>query len=182
MVYVFFAYGFEEIEGLTVVDVLRRADIDVKMVGVGGKTITGAHGITVHCDVSDREVSAEKITAMVMPGGMPGAKNLEQSRIVQKVIDFCIEKGLVVAAICAAPMILGNKGLLESKKATIYPGMEEYLKGAEHVNEPVVQDGNILTGNGPGSSLEFALRLTAMLKDVQTANEIGASMQCPLII
>lgn len=176
MIYVFIAHGFEEIEAVTVADVLRRADLDVKTVGVGGKTVTGAHGITVHCDISDREVSYDKMNMIVLPGGMPGTKNLQKSSVVQSAIDYAVENNLWVSAICAAPMILGAKGILDGKKATIYPGMEAELGEAEWVDTPAVQDGKFITGNGPSAAIAFSLLIVENLLGKDKATEIGDAM------
>lgn len=177
MIYVCFAHGFEEIEAVTPVDVLRRAGEEVKTVGIGGKTITGSHGITIHCDISHKEMDPEKVKMLVLPGGMPGATNLQKSPEVQQALEVLEEGGKWIAAICAAPMILGEKGMLEGKKATIFPGMEAHLKGAIPLDQPVVVDGKLITANGPGAALPFALQLVEELQGADKAKEIGDAMQ-----
>lgn len=177
MIYVFYADGFEEIEGVTPVDVLRRAELAVKTVGVGGKTIRGAHDIPFTCDITEEEVAFEEIKAIVLPGGMPGTLNLEKSAIVQKALDFAVAKNRIIAAICAAPSILGHKGLLDGKKATVFPGFEKEMGAAEMMALAVVQDENFITGNGPGAALEFSLQLLEKLTDKETADNIAAGMQ-----
>lgn len=178
MVYIFFADGFEEIEAFAAADVLRRADLEVVTVGIGGKNITGAHGITVVTDIEDKEITTDKISAVVLPGGMPGTLNLEKSPIVRTCIDYCISNALYIGAICAAPSILGHMGYLNGKKAICFPGFEEQLTGAEIVDAPAVADGKIITGKGPGAAVDFALELVKKLKSENLADSIKQSMQC----
>ncbi|MBQ8670198.1 MAG: DJ-1/PfpI family protein, partial [Oscillospiraceae bacterium] len=144
MIYVFFANGFEEVEALAPVDILRRAEHEVQMVGVGGKFIKGAHGITVACDIEAPQVSLANMEMAVLPGGMPGTLNLEKSEIVQIVAEYAIEKNIPLGAICAAPSILGHAGLLEGRKATCFPGFEQELTGAEVTGAPVEVDGKLI--------------------------------------
>lgn len=177
MVYVFFAHGFEEIEALTAVDILRRAELEVQSVGIGAKTITGAHGITVHCDIVDREASAKNLEMVVLPGGMPGTLNLEKSPVVQSFIDHCVLKGIYIAAICAAPSILGHKGLLEGKEYTCFPGMETQCEGGKFVDKRCVADGKIITGKGPGAAVEFSLKLAEILAGSEKRQALEASLQ-----
>ena len=179
MIYVFLAQGFEEIEGLTVVDVLRRAKLDVQMVGVGGKVVTGSHGITITCDVTTQEIQlSEDLQMVVLPGGLPGTTNLEQDQIVQKAIDYCVESGKYVCAICAAPSILGHKHLLDGKQAICFPGFEKELYGAVLSQDPVCVDGNIVTAKGMGVATEFSLQLVECLLGEETKNTLKASLQC----
>lgn len=156
MIYVFLAQGFEEIEGLTPVDLLRRCELDVITVGIGGSIIRGSHNIPVFCDIQDNELVLDKnIEMIILPGGMPGAINLESSKKVQEAIDFCISENIPIAAICAAPSILGHKGILEGKKAVCFEGFESQLKGATVLDDSVCVDGNIITARGAGVALEF---------------------------
>ncbi len=155
MFYLFLADGFEEIEALATVDILRRADVPVLTVGVTGNTVEGAHGIRVEADILLESVEPDKMQGMILPGGIPGTPNLENSDGVSKLIDFAVENDLWLAAICAAPSILGKKGLLAGKKATCYPGFEQYLTGAI-TGGRVCVDGHIITGQGAGATLEFA--------------------------
>lgn len=178
MIIVFFAHGFEEIEGITAVDVLRRGDVEVKTVGIGSKTVTGAHGVTIHCDMQESEVNVNKIKGIVLPGGMPGTTNLDKSNTVHKAIDYCVQNNLTIGAICAAPMILGERGLLDGRTATIFPGMEEHLKGATYENRKAIVDGNFVTGNGPASATAFALKVLEQLTDEETASKVAEGMQC----
>ena len=149
MVYVFLADGFEDIEALAPIDILRRANVDVKTVGVTGKEVTSSHGVTVKADISVSDIKLDSdLELIVLPGGMPGTLNLEASVGVQKAIDFCAANDKYIAAICAAPSILGHKGLLKGKKATCFPGFEKDLVGADACSDLVVIDGKFITGNG----------------------------------
>ena len=171
MVYVFLAEGFEEIEAIAPVDVLRRVGIDAKHVSVvkGEKVVTGAHGIKVTADLTFEEADFDNCRMLVLPGGLPGATNLlAHEGLCEKVKEFAAageEGAKYVAAICAAPLVFGALGILEGKMATIYPGMEEELKGAIPMKNRVVVDGNIITSKGPGTALEFAVELAGILKD-----------------
>ncbi len=177
MIYVFLADGFEEIEALTAVDLLRRCELDVKTVGIGREAIRGSHGILVQSDIIDRDcVMDENVEMIVLPGGMPGTLNLERSAVVQSAIDFCMEKEIYVAAICAAPSILGHKGILEGMKATCYTGFESQLIGAETVTENVCVSKNIVTSKGPGTSMEFALKLVELLISQERRNILASSL------
>lgn len=178
MIYFFLANGFEEIEGLAPVDVLRRSGISVQTVGVGEKTVTGSHGIPVVCDILDSEISLDdSLQGIFLPGGMPGTLNLEKSENVNRAIDYCIENNLLVSAICAAPSILGHKGLLKNKKAICFPGFEAELEGAALSDDFVCEDGNILTAKGMGSAVEFGLRIAEYLTDKSKADKIRSTLQ-----
>lgn len=179
MIYAFLADGFEEVEALTPIDYLRRAGKQVATVGVTGKTVTGAHGIPVICDLTQDAVSLEAdLEGIILPGGMPGTLNLEKSGTVQQAIDFCAEKGLLLAAICAAPSILGHKNLLNGKRAVCFPGFEKDLAGAYLSPDYAVTDGNIITAKGAGSASEFAFSLIAYFCGAAKAEEIKKSVQC----
>ncbi len=178
MIYVFLAPGFEEIEALAVVDVLRRAELDVITVGVGEDFVVGSHQIPVAADIYERDlVLDDKVEAIVLPGGMPGTLNLEKSAVVQKAIDWAVENNKLVCAICAAPSILGHKNLLAGKKATCFPGFEEELFGAEVLKDFVVKDGNFITGKGMGSAVEFGLQIAESLTNPLEVKKIRASLQ-----
>lgn len=170
MVYVFLADGFEECEALIPVDILRRGGIDVKTVGVTGRTVTGAHGIPVVCDITADGAGTEGLCAVVLPGGMPGTLNLKNSARVKEFLEYANGRGLLTAAICAAPSVLGGLGLLRGKRATCFPGFENELIGAEVLKEPVVRDGNIITSRGAGTAFQFGFCLLAAL----TGNEEAA--------
>ncbi len=162
MVIVLLTDGFEEIEALTPVDMLRRAKINVKTVGVDGKIAVGSHGIPVVCDITAEEVNLDEVSMAVFPGGMPGSLNLDASPFTDKVIDAVLKKGGRLAAICAAPLVLGRRGLLKGKKATCFPGFESELLGAHTTGEDFVTDGNITTGKGMEYSLPFAKELVRL--------------------
>ena len=177
MIYVFFAHGFEEIEAIVTLDILRRAELDVQSVGVGAKTVTGSHGITIHCDISDREATPKGLDMIILPGGMPGTLNLEKSKIVQAFIDYTVKNDIWLGAICAAPSILGHKGLLKGKKAVCFPGYEQELFEAEVTDGRLEQDGKIITAKGAGVTQEFALKLVECLLGKERADILGASLQ-----
>lgn len=179
MYYVFLAEGFEEVEALAPIDILRRAEIEVYTVGVGAKVITGAHNVPVVADVIDCEVGPDAdCEGIILPGGMPGTLNLEKSASVQKFIDYCSENGKLIAAICAAPSVLGHKGLLEGKKAVCFPGFEEQLLGAEVSGEAVMTDGNIITACGAGAALKFGFELVKYIKNAAAAKHFKDAMLC----
>lgn len=160
MIYVYLADGFEETEAITPIDMLRRAGKKVFTVGVGDNIITGSHGIPVVTDTIAQEAPlTDELEMIVLPGGMPGTLNLEKSQYVQQAIDFCTEKNIAIGAICAAPSILGHKGILKGKKAVCYEGFESQLDGAEIDTEAVAVDGNIITARGAGVAMQFALAL-----------------------
>lgn len=165
MVYVFLADGFEEVEALCPVDILRRGGIEVKTVGVTGKTVMGAHNIPVVADITTEEAVFEGIDAVVLPGGMPGTLNLQKDSTVESFINFALENELLVAAICAAPSILGQMGALKGKNAVCYPGFEDKLLGANVVDLPAVKDGNIITGKGAGAAFDFGFLLLEELRN-----------------
>ena len=173
-VFVFLADGFEEIEGLTVVDILRRAQIETETVSVTGKKeVHGSHGITVFADKLFEEISGEDAALLVLPGGMPGTLHLGAHQGLAELLKKAVSDGKKVAAICAAPSVLGELGLLKGQRAVCYPGFEEKLLGAETGTEPVAVSGNITTSRGMGTAIPFALSLAAQLKDQKTADAIG---------
>ena len=177
MLYMFLADGFEEVEAIATLDVIRRAKIDIETVGVGSKNITGAHGVTVRCDIDTDEATFTGLDGVILPGGMPGTKNLLADDHVNKAIDYCYSQGKLVSAICAAPMILGVKGLLKGKEATCFPGFEGDLEGAIISEKYYVTDGNIITARGMGSAINFGLEIVKYFKDETTANELKATLQ-----
>ncbi len=170
---VFFATGYEEVEALTVVDILRRAGIDTDMVSVTGDiVVTGSHNISVKMDklFDEAEKNADMI---VLPGGIPGTPNLKaHSGLKQMIEEFC-GAGKYIAAICAAPTVFGGMGLLKDRHATCYPGMEDELCCAEALEDAVVIDGNIITSRGLGTAIDFALALVGVLKDDETAEALA---------
>lgn len=177
MIYMFLADGFEEVEALCPLDVLRRAGLEVTTVGIGKDTITGSHGIMVQADIPDVLYRDSSPDMIILPGGMPGSTNLDESKTVDAALRAGARKGAFLCAICAAPMVLGKRGYLEGKRAICYPGFEEYLKGAEvNGGDTVVRDGNIITAKGMGVALDFGLELVRALKDDGTAEKIKASV------
>ena len=177
MVVVFLADGFEEIEALATVDILRRADLCVTTVGVDNAVPVGTHNIAVKADIMEEELSLATVEAVILPGGLPGTHNLEKSAVVQQAVSYAIEHNLPVAAICAAPSILGHSGYLQGKKATCYPGFEAELSGAI-LCDGVVTDGNITTACGAGVAVDFALELVRRLVSVDMAESIRRGIQC----
>ncbi|MBQ9913141.1 MAG: DJ-1/PfpI family protein [Clostridia bacterium] len=179
MIYCFLAEGFEEVEALAAVDMIRRAGISLKTVGVGERLICGAHGIKVECDcVCGEIVLDDSLQAVILPGGMPGTVNLENDATVQKAIDFAAADGRLICAICAAPSVLGHKGLLRGKEAIAYPGFEKELEGAEISEKYVVRDGNIITAKGAGVAIDFGLEIVSAVCGQDKADEIRKAIQC----
>lgn len=172
---VYLADGFEEVEGLTVVDLLRRAGIEIDMVSImGRKEITGARKIPVLADKLFEEQDDPDM--IVLPGGMPGTLHLKAHEGLADLIRKADKEGKVLAAICAAPTIYGEMGLLEGKNATCYPGMEDKLLGANWQEQSVVVDGNFVTSRGVGTAIAFALTLVTILKDEETAKSLANSI------
>lgn len=176
MNYVLLAEGFEEVEAITIVDVLRRAQIEVTTVGIGSKTITGTHGIPVVADMCSCEAKAEGLDMVILPGGMPGTTNLGESDKVAQYVDYCVKNDKYVCAICAAPMVLGKLGVLEGKNAVCYPGCEGGLTGANIVKEAVVVDGKVVTSMGPGTATEFALKIVELVKGKAVSDQVRSDM------
>ena len=178
MIYVCLADGFEEIEALTPVDLLRRAGKTVITVGIGDRAVTGSHGIPVLADIDDAQIATDGLEAVILPGGMPGTLHLEQSAAVQRLLDYAVAHDLLIGAICAAPSILGHKGLLRGKRATCFPGFEEQLDGATVCGDAVVTDGRIVTACGAGAAVDFGLRLVGELVSEEQARALRAGIQC----
>ncbi len=177
MIYVFLAEGFEEMEALAPLDMLRRVGLEVKTVGVTGKIVTGAHQIPVVADLTAEEIEVSAVDGIVLPGGMPGTLNLEKSGVVKNMIDVCHQNDKLVAAICAAPSVLGHKGLLQGKKATCFPGFEKDCYGALMQPDTVVTDGNVITAKGAGCAVAFGAALITYFKDAGTAEKLLQDMQ-----
>ena len=171
---IFFAEGYEEIEALTVVDLCRRAGIWVDMVSVTDSLqVTGAHGIPVVMDKMLAEVEFDTLDMLVLPGGMPGTRNLEQVPLLMEQVKAFAAAGKYIAAICAAPSVFGHLGLLEGKNACCYPGFEEELTGANVMFHPCEADGNIITSRGMGCAIDFSLKIIEKLENDDTASKIG---------
>jgi 4-methyl-5(b-hydroxyethyl)-thiazole monophosphate biosynthesis len=163
---IFMADGCEEIEGLTVVDIMRRAGIEITMISISGRPeVTSSHGVTFFADELKSGVDFDALDGIVLPGGMPGTLNLGADETVTAVVRDFAAKGKLVAAICAAPGVLGQTGILNGKKATCHPGFEDKLTGAECSTEPVVRDGNIITSRGMGTAIPFALEIVRYFLD-----------------
>lgn len=177
MVYVFLADGFEIIEAFAPVDMLTRAKIDVKTVGVTGMTVTSSCGVQVVTDMSADDFDFYDVEAIVLPGGMPGTLNLENSEIVQSAITNANNVGVPVCAICAAPSILGHKGIMNGKEGVCFPGFEDELEGCILSNEYVVTDGNIITAKGAGVSVDFGLEIVKKLRGEELAESIKQQIQ-----
>lgn len=168
----FLAQGFEEIEAVTVIDLLRRAGVQVTTIALERSgAVEGAHGIILHADTTINKIPAE-YDGIVLPGGQPGTKNLAASPEVIAIVKKAFVDGLVCAALCAAPSVLAKAGVLAGKRATCYPGVEEQLEGALFIDAAVVRDATILTGRSAGTALPFALELIAMVTNQETADQI----------
>lgn len=176
-VYEFLANGFEDIEALAPLDILRRGGVEAVTVSITASTaVETAHGVTVIADAHFDDVDLSDADMLILPGGMPGAKNLLEHEGVCNAIVRQNEQGKLVAAICAAPMVLGQNGLLEGKKATCYPGFEQFLTGADYTAELVTVDGNITTGRGPGAAMAFGYQLLSNFVPVETIQALRDGM------
>ena len=176
-IFVFLAEGFEEIEALTPVDVLRRAGLSVQTVSVMDEQIVaGAHGVPVLADKMFAEINLEDAEMILLPGGLPGATNLDAHEGLGQMIQDFAKEEKPLAAICAAPLVFGNRGLLQGKKATCYPGFETYLQGAEYTAALVEKDGNFITGKGPGAAMEFAFAIVEKYCGIDKVNELKQGM------
>lgn len=177
MTYLFFANGTEELEALGTADILRRAGLDLQIISITNERIvTGAHGIRVECDACIEDVDFFDVDLLVLPGGMPGATNFAECHaLIERVRDHAYI-GRPIAAICAAPLVLGRIGLLDGKRATCYPGFEGELKGATCTGALVEVDGQFITGKGPAAVFEFAYAIVEMMKDKATADALRQGM------
>lgn len=179
MIYIFMADGFEETEAIAPIDMLRRAGCDVVTVGIKNDGVRSSHGVPVLCDITDMQVELdERLEMIILPGGMPGTLNIEANPVVQSAIDYCVSKNIPIGAICAAPSILGKKGLLDGKDAICFPGFEKYLIGAKLSDKKVVTDGIFTTAAGAGVAVEFGLELVRVLKGKEESDAIKAAIQC----
>lgn len=179
MIYVFLAQGFEEIEALTVVDILRRAGREVVTVGIGDNIVQGSHGIVTVANIEDKQVeNNSSLEMIVLPGGMPGTLNLEKSAAVQNTVDYCVKNNIYIGAICAAPSVLGHKQLLDGRKACCYPGFEQELFGAEVVFDDVTVDGRFITSRGAGTAMKFAMTLAELLTSPERRRKLEEAVIC----
>ena len=179
MVYVLLADGFEEIEALAPVDFLRRAGISVATVSVGDYEVLGVHNIRVKADCVLSQVDFSSAEMVILPGGMPGTKNLDACPRMTEILISVSQHGGILAAICAAPMVLGKRGFLEGKKAVCYPGFESTLQGAEIVQKNVVRDGAVVTGKSAGVAWEFGYTLARMLADREICEKVREGLFLP---
>lgn len=174
MIFVHLADGFEEVEAVTVIDLLRRAGIDVTTVSImGRKEVFGAHDINIEADMLFESADYDDCEMMILPGGGGGAANLDGHEGVVKNLEHFYKNGKWIAAICAAPMILGHHGIFNGQKATIYKGMESELKGAVYIDQKVVVDGHIITSQGPATAMDFALKIIEIIKGKDISQRIA---------
>jgi 4-methyl-5(b-hydroxyethyl)-thiazole monophosphate biosynthesis len=174
MVHLFLANGFEEIEALATLDILRRANIEVNTVSISGaRMVKGAHGISVKADAIFRKGETEMSDCIILPGGMPGAENLRMHEGLRRTLKVQSKRGGYIAAICASPSIFGRRGILNGRDATAYPGFEDELKGATVVDAGAVRNGHVITGRSMGSAIEFGLLLVETLLGQEKAEEIA---------
>ncbi|HNU77215.1 MAG: DJ-1 family glyoxalase III [Prolixibacteraceae bacterium] len=174
------AEGFEEMEVVAVVDVLRRSEVQAVLVSVSGSdVVTGSHNIRILADAQFERADFSGFDMIVLPGGMPGTRNLDSHEgLKRKILEFHWE-GRFLGAICAAPMVLGNLGILEERQATCYPGFEKHLRNARIRNDAVVEDGHIITAHGPGVAIEFGLSLAEKLRGKEVADLVAQKMMMP---
>lgn len=176
-IFVFLADGFEEIEAITPIDVLRRAGLNVQTVSVMDKqTVSGAHGIPVVADKMFADIHLKDAEMLLLPGGLPGATNLDAHQGLSNMIMAFASEEKPLSAICAAPLVFGNRGLLQGKKATCYPGFESYLTGAEYTAALVETDGNFITAKGPGAAMDFAFAIVEKYCGIEKVNELKSGM------
>ncbi|MBP3228687.1 MAG: DJ-1/PfpI family protein [Bacteroidaceae bacterium] len=177
MLYILLANGFEEIEALGTVDFLRRCGLEVKMASViGARMVTGAHGIPVMADCLVRRNDIEAGDGVILPGGMPGAETLRKNPTVRRIVETCNASGRLVAAICAAPMVLGASGILHGREATCYPGFETWLRGADYMPHDVVECENIITAKGPGLTIPFAAAIARRFVTAEVVDNVKEAM------
>ena len=174
---IFLAEGFEEIEALTVVDLLRRAGIEITMTSITGtRQVTGSHGIKVEADALLDEISFDDIDMIILPGGMPGTNNLDSCEPLKAQIKAFADAGKRLSAICAAPRVFGKMGILNGKRATCYPGNEEFLAGADPQTTEVVKDGNFITSRGMGTAIPFGLAIIEEFLGKEAADDMAAKI------
>ena len=178
MFYVFLADGFEETEAIAPTDVMRRSKLDVQTVGVTGIQVKSSHGVTVTADVSINDITFDNLEGVVLPGGMPGTLNLEKNKKVLEYTKYCFNNGKIVAAICAAPSILGHLGILRGKNATCFPGFENELDCKEYTAAHTETDGLVVTAKGAGCAIEFGHAIVSLAASKETADKEIEDMQC----
>ena len=174
MVYVLLGTGFEEVEAIAPIDLMRRAGVEVLTVGIGSKTFYGGHGIGVEADITLEEMDLTNLEMIVLPGGLGGVASIRASRAAMDAVAFAAENRRYVAAICAGPTVLADLGITDSRKVTCYPGCEEKMGAAECIpNEACIQDGNVITGTSAGCAVAFGLKLIAALKGEGVAKTVA---------
>lgn len=178
MYYLFLANGFEITEAMAPLDVMRRAGLDVKTVGVTGAAVQSSNGVCVQSDVAIDDVSFDDVDGAILPGGMPGTLNLKKNEKVIECVKRCYESGKLVASICAAPSIFGEMGLLVDRRATCFPGFEKALDGAIHTGAHVETDGNVITSKGAGCAIEFGHAIVSYALGKTNADKVLSDMQC----
>ncbi|MBQ1412189.1 MAG: DJ-1/PfpI family protein [Clostridia bacterium] len=179
MVYVMLAEGFEEVEALAPVDMLRRAGVNVVTVGVTGEAVRGSHGVVVAADITAEQMDMTDAQMVVLPGGMPGTLNLEKSDYVQAALEYCYENGIHIAAICAAPSILGHRGYLRGRVAICFPGYENELNCRRVSDKPVVTDNGITTAKSAGYAVNFGCELVNVLLGPEAATAVSDAVYQP---
>jgi len=179
---IFFAPGFEETEALTPADVLNRAGTDVELISVTEeKNVTGSHNLTVVCDRVFEGAPIEDKDIIILPGGIIGVNNLKaNSKLLELIKDYNSRKKWI-GAICAAPVIIGEMGMLKGRKATCFPGFEHHMKGAHHYPIPAITDGHIITGRGIGAAMEFSLEIVANFYGPEKASDLREKMVVPIL-
>lgn len=179
MVHIFLAQGFEEIEAIATIDILRKSGLKVNIVGIGGNFISGNVGVKVEADILDKELKDfSGISSIVIPGGYGGAKRLLKSKLVLDATRYCNEKGGVIGAICAGPSVLAKAGILKNKSITCYPGIESWIEDSsvKVTGKAVEKDGKIITAIGPGATLEFAYTLVSEILNNKASEELKKAM------
>lgn len=180
MIYLFLAPGFEEVEALFPLDILRRAGLEVATVGIGGRRVPGAHGVVVEADLPEQDYDpAAPAEAVILPGGMPGTRHLDESPVVDEALKHAAACGAWLCAICAAPSVLGRRGYLRGLRATCFPGFENVLDGAREIGGKVIRDGKVITAAGAGVAMEFGLEIVSVLCSPEQAGRIRAGIQAP---
>lgn len=173
MIYVLLAEGFEETEAIVPIDMLKRAGLDVVTVSITEeKTVVGSHGLSFGCDITEKEIKLEEMEMLILPGGRVGVENLDEFERIDDLLGYAVNKNRYLAAICAAPSVLGKRSILEKKKATCYPGFEKYLLGAKLSSKKAVVDGKIITASGAGGTFDFAFAIIAELCGKETVKKV----------
>lgn len=177
MIYLFLENGFEEVEALAPIDILRRAGAELATVGEGGRVVTSSHNVKITADLEENDISLENMDMVILPGG-PGTPNHEKSPMVRASLNYCAQNDKYIAAICAAPSILGHLGLLKGHSAVCFPGYEDELGADKVLQDPVCVSGKIITARGAGVAVDFALKIVEVLYGTPKSQEIRKKIQC----